>query len=283
MKHYLFAHFVGEETDQEQIYFSVSKDGLHWEDLNDGKPVLNSNIEKKGVRDPFIVKDEKNNKYYLIATDLKVGRNGSWKEAEYKGSKNIIVWESSDLINWSDEWSVKVGIDTTGCVWAPESIYDKEKDAFLVFFASMVKEPGESLSKQRIYAAYTKDFRSFGETFKYIEKENHIIDTNIIESKGIYYRFSKDETTKTISMERGSTLDNDSFVKVDTPLLDTIFGLEGPECYELPDGKWCLIADQFSKKLGYLPIIISDLENPSMEVMSSENYDMGKSKKSMEE
>ena len=39
---YLFAHFTGEQKDGEQIYFSLSRDLLHWEDLNGGrkKPVL---------------------------------------------------------------------------------------------------------------------------------------------------------------------------------------------------------------------------------------------------
>ena len=40
MAAYLFAHFIGEEKDGEQIYFSVSQDGLHWTDLNEGTPVL---------------------------------------------------------------------------------------------------------------------------------------------------------------------------------------------------------------------------------------------------
>ena len=34
MAAYLFVHFTGEEKDGEQVYFSVSKDGLFWEDLN---------------------------------------------------------------------------------------------------------------------------------------------------------------------------------------------------------------------------------------------------------
>ena len=41
---YLFAHFIGEQKDGEQIYFSLSRDGLHWQDLNGGKPVLRREI-----------------------------------------------------------------------------------------------------------------------------------------------------------------------------------------------------------------------------------------------
>ena len=50
-KGYLFAHFTGEQKDGEQIYFSLSRDLLHWEDLNGGKPVLRSEIGEKGARD----------------------------------------------------------------------------------------------------------------------------------------------------------------------------------------------------------------------------------------
>ena len=51
MSGYIFVHFTGEQKDGEQIYFSISRDGLHWKDLNDGKPILYSETGMKGVRD----------------------------------------------------------------------------------------------------------------------------------------------------------------------------------------------------------------------------------------
>ena len=59
MAGYLFVHFTGEQKDGEQIYFSISRDGLHWEDLNDGQPVLYSHLGMQGVRDPFLLRDPK--------------------------------------------------------------------------------------------------------------------------------------------------------------------------------------------------------------------------------
>ena len=50
MSGYIFVHFTGEQKDGEQIYFSISRDGLHWKDLNDGKPILYSETGMKGVR-----------------------------------------------------------------------------------------------------------------------------------------------------------------------------------------------------------------------------------------
>lgn len=47
---YLFVHFIGEQSaHSEQVYFSVSPDGLHWQELIHGQPVLCSGIGDCGV------------------------------------------------------------------------------------------------------------------------------------------------------------------------------------------------------------------------------------------
>lgn len=191
MAGYLFVHFTGEQKDGEQIYFSVSRDGLHWTDLNNGKPVLYSHIGECGVRDPFPVKNPMNGRYYLIATDLRIEKGEGWQAAQERGSRDIIIWESEDLVHWEKERSHTVGIREAGCVWAPEAVFDEEEQAFLVFFASKVKCDGEETAKHRIYAAYTKDFVTFSDTFLYVERERDVIDTTILRSNGKYYRISR--------------------------------------------------------------------------------------------
>ena len=62
-KGYLFVYFTGESEQGEQIYFSISRDGLHWMDLNGGRPVLTSRIGEKGVRDPFIIQTTDKKKF----------------------------------------------------------------------------------------------------------------------------------------------------------------------------------------------------------------------------
>ena len=97
---YLFAYFKGEGLAQgEQIYFAVSRDGLHWRDLNDGNPVLTSTLGEKGVRDPFIMRSADGNKFYVIATDLKIYGNGNWTAAQTTGSKVIMRGVSDDIKN----------------------------------------------------------------------------------------------------------------------------------------------------------------------------------------
>lgn len=158
---YLFVHFIGEQPDGEQVYFSYSEDGLHWKDLNGGSPVLFSDLGEKGVRDPFLVRSVKDNKFYLIATDLRITSGKGWSQAVNAGSRDVIVWESSDLVYWSSPWNVTLGVEGAGCVWAPEAVYDEMADEFLVFWASATQEPQEQERKQKYTALVQKTFVRF--------------------------------------------------------------------------------------------------------------------------
>jgi hypothetical protein len=202
---FLFVTFDSEKTPMgEQIYFGLSKDGLHWEALNGAKPVLVSTLGEKGVRDPYLLRSHDNTKFYLIATDLSINLNRNWGRAVREGSRSIVIWESPDLVNWSSPRLVKVAADDAGCTWAPEAIYDEESGDYLVFWASTTQR--DNFAKQRIWAARTKDFQTFGEPFIYIEKPRHVIDTTIVRENGKYYRFSKDESFKAITMESSDKL-----------------------------------------------------------------------------
>ena len=80
---YFFTYFAGEGySDGEQIYFASSQDGLNWTDLNDNKPVLTSSLGEKGVRDPFIIRSFESDKFYIIATDLKINGGDGWTAAQ---------------------------------------------------------------------------------------------------------------------------------------------------------------------------------------------------------
>ena len=78
MDAYLFVHFVGSEgdADQEQIYFSVSRDGIKWQTLNGVEPILTSTVGELGVRDPHIIRKADGTGFYLIATDLSIYYRG---------------------------------------------------------------------------------------------------------------------------------------------------------------------------------------------------------------
>ncbi len=276
---YLFVHFTGEREDGEQIYFSVSLDGLHFTDLNGGNLILKSDMGEKGVRDPFIVR-MKDGTFTIIGTDLRIANGKGWGVAQFEGSRNLIVYKSKDLINWSEGKLVEVGIPEAGCVWAPEAVYSGKDGKYFCFWASMVKEEGEENAKQRIYAAWTKDFYEYSKPFKYIERDCHVIDTDIICDNGTYYRFSKDETTKRIKLDRSKNLADGPYEDVKCETLENLQGVEGPQAYYLRDiGKWCLIVDRFATNGGYLPIICDDLENGVLRILPDSEFDMGHNKK----
>lgn len=143
----------------------------------------------------------------------------------------------------------------------------------------MVKLSGDTEAKQRIYASWTSDFQSFSEPFIYMERKEHVIDTTMVESEGVYYRISKDETNKCLLLESCDSLTG-NFQEIPSETLSSLFGVEGPECYLLPDQKtWCLIADQFAEGKGYLPLLTDDLSSGKFRILKEKEYALGKTKK----
>ncbi len=301
---YLFVHFIGEQKDGEQIYFSLSRDGLHWQDLNGGEPVLKSGIGEKGARDPFLIRIPKGTvlgesasqaqKYYLIATDLRIEAGKGWHAAQYAGSRDILVWESENLTDWSGPVAHTIGVggaigggnagdegaalcgEGAGCVWAPEAVYDQDRKAILLFWASMVKLSGDREPKQRIYASYTEDFRQFTPPFLFMERENHVIDSTVIRVEEGYYRYTKDETAKNICVDFSEDLNPEHFRPVASRTLSSLFGVEGPEIFKLNNREeYCLIVDRFATHGGYLPLLAPDLRSGEFRVLSEEEFDMG--------
>ncbi len=253
---YLFVTFRGEGTPMtEQIYFMVSEDGRDWQALNDAEPVLVSTVGEKGVRDPYILRSPDNSTFYLIATDLSINlTHHDWGRAQTAASQSIVVWESADLVNWSEPRLVKVAPDNAGCTWAPEAIYDAERKEYMVFWASKTKD--DNFSKQRIWAAHTKDFKTFSEPFIYIEKPTTVIDTTIVREDGQYYRFTKDEKFKAITMETSDNLMK-GWQDIEDFSLAKLTGYEGPTCFiiekatEEQPAQWCLLLDWYSRGRGY--------------------------------
>jgi hypothetical protein len=140
----------------------------------------------------------------------------------------------------------------------------------------MVKETTDIEAKQRIYCVKTKDFKTFSKTEKYIERNEHVIDTTIIEEDGVYYRISKDETTKNIIIDKGVDLLGNDFTQLSCPELSQIMGVEGPIAFSMKEGnQWCLMVDQFAAHKGYLPLITENFSEGKFRVLDESEYDMG--------
>lgn len=132
--------------------------------------------------------------------------------------------------------------------------------------------------KHKIFACYTKDFKVFTEPFVYMERDVDVIDTTIIKSENKYFRISKNESAKKLILEEGSSLTG-MFSEIRSEVLEQISGIEGPECYRLPDGRWCLIADKYQNAAGYFPMVTEDLYSGKFKVLKDAEYSMGAGKK----
>lgn len=199
---YLFAYFPYAGVKDERIYFGISQDGLNFTALNDSKPVIESTLGTHGLRDPFIIRSNEGDKFYLIATDLTVAgvtQDGvtypgqGWGENQTSGSQSIMVWESTDLVNWSKQRMCKVAVDDAGCTWAPEAYWDDDTEQYVVFWASKLKTGG----KQRLYYATTRDFYTFSDAQVWFEEDGSVIDTTVIKVDDWYYRYTKNEDGNT--------------------------------------------------------------------------------------
>ena len=175
---YAFAYFAGESTDDgEKIYFGASRgnDPLDYDVLNDGRPVLSSQFGTKGLRDPFIIRSAEGDRFYLLATDLKAYPAVDFGEAQESGSKYLEVWESTDLVHWSDQRHVKVSSDFAGNTWAPEAFYDEEAGEYVVYWASALYPTTDvagrdiNTSYQRMMYATTRDFVTFSDPKPWID------------------------------------------------------------------------------------------------------------------
>lgn len=204
---YLFVHFIGEErtpTD-EQLYFALSRDGAHWHDLRPaGKPALEWLGGEKGTRDPHIVRDPRGG-FHIVATDLSIYHRGGWGPndgATTNGSTGLVIWDSPDLTHWSEPRLVDVAskIPGAGMAWAPEANWDPDREQWIVFWStkSNVHEDGNPLCNElgdetNVYYATTRDFVTFSDPVKWIDRSNVVIDSTMLrDDDGWWYRASKD-------------------------------------------------------------------------------------------
>jgi len=280
---YLFVHFTGESANGEQTYFSVSKDGLHWTDLNNSAPVLISDVGEKGVRDQSIIRSVDGSKYWILATDLRIASGKGWNAAQYNGSKSIVIWESTDLINWSLPRLVNVAwnIPSAGCVWAPEAIYDEETGNYVVYWATI--SPLNGVTKARIYYCTTKDFITFSEAKLYIDRPGNqgIIDTQILKVNG-KYKYIRASRDGQITLEgSNSILGNWTYIGDISHLGYTEAQVEGPILYKFNnENRWGLMVDQYASNKGYLPLVTNDLTSTAnFRVLSSGEYFLGANRK----
>ena len=220
---YIWAFFTGEGVGGEKISLAASKgnNALDWNTLNGGTPLFTSEFGEQGLRDPFIFKSKDGDKFYMLATDLKIdGRPGSFNSAQRNGSKYIEIWKSDDLVNWSKQSHVKVNSDLAGNTWAPEAYYDEEIGKYVVYWASNMYDDADESNRtkpsyNRMIYVTTDDFVNFSEPTVWIDVDRRgqggqdgagSIDVTVQKEGDVYYRIYKDENSMTLRQEKSTDL-----------------------------------------------------------------------------
>lgn len=252
---YLWTHFAT-QGGYEKISYGHSDDGLHWSKLNDNAPILANLGGDLGVRDPHLVRAPEGDKYWIIGTDLHAeggGAGGSgWDQLG--ASQNLVVWESTDLVNWSDQRIVFAGFDQAGCVWAPEATYNEATGEYYVYWAARDRtDDGTNDWALRMYLTKTRDFVTFTEPEIWTSLNDkgdgltgpNIIDSTIAKEGDTYYRFSTSDWHTVV--DTASSLDGPwtrEIERGEASAHGLRASMEGLTVYQLPDDRWAVMGDQ---------------------------------------
>lgn len=272
MSAYLFVHFREKRTpDGEQVYFGISKDGFHWDSVNGGNPILWSYEGDKGVRD-FTITRTRDGRFIILATDLSLAYglpyqyHDSWAEITRNGSKCLVMWQSDDLIHWSNQKMLQLGDESYGCLWAPDIIYDKAAEDYIIHWSS--SRADNDFGPMGIYYTRTKDFTNFSRPQLLYRKEDggSVIDSAMYEENGMYYCFLKSDSDPAHVILVKSDSVTGPFTRIEE--FDKCMDVLEPGLYEAPtafitaDGRWCLMLDFYGSKAagqGYVPFLADSL------------------------
>jgi hypothetical protein len=289
---YLFAYFTADTVAGENVHLAASQgnSAMAWDVQNDGAPILTSTLSEMGLRDPFIMRSAEGDRFFLIATDLSIGRNGSWDRALDFGSAHLEIWESTDLRTWSQQRHVKVSGPNASMTWAPEAYWDDEAGEYVVYWSSRIyldgtrpydkaRTPNSTYSK--VMYATTRDFVTFSPATVWQDAGDRI-DSTMIEDDGTFYRFTKEVTGCVDILQESSpalralTVPGDYAWETDASCIsktarNTTRTTEGPTIFRanqgdtsLPEGVdegFYLFVDDFTGT-GYLPLFTESLADP---------------------
>lgn len=255
---YLFCYFVGNEANEQRLHFAVSTDGYHFKALNNNEPVIEQTKGTGCVRDPYILKGhDENGKdcYFIIGTDMNALEG-------WTSNHCLITWKSYDLVNWIDETVIDMrqfnGFENTNRAWAPQAIWDAEKEMYMVYWANSTVENDTAGH----YYAYTKDFKTFetepqvlygrwNETDPETGEVRNIqcIDGDIVynEKDGYYYLYFKEDITQKIAYVKSKNLTGPYNTDYTICSLN-YFGVEGSSMYRINGtDSYMMIMDEYGQ------------------------------------
>ena len=250
---YLFAYFY-HDRQADGLRLAWSRDGFAWQTLNHGESCLRPTVgESKLMRDPC----------------LYCGPDGIFRlvwTTAWAGKTIGYAW-SKDLIHWSDERALPVmaGYPEAVNTWAPEIVWDNQRQDYLIFWSSTVlglnpqtansnKRPE---SNNRIYCTTTKDFVTFTPTRLLYDGGFNVIDATLARDGDGWLMFVKNETLtphteKNIRMIRGPSAEGPWSAA--SPPITGNYWAEGPTALEVGD-EWRVYFDKH--RLDAIGLVVS--------------------------
>lgn len=209
---YLYCHMsdMGEFT-----AYALSRDGLNYHDLNDGKAIMNPKelaLIEGGQRDAYICRKSDCGKGYLmVTTDMCVAKSKQWF------NYGINLLKSDDLIHWTsttfdfrkgneifcDSESPDVITDWSKInrVWAPQIFWDPnhvwpdgEKGGYFIYYSIWSSNEGDKYDRM-VYSYADKTFTKLTKPRVLFDWGYATIDADInyLESDGMYHMLIKKE------------------------------------------------------------------------------------------
>ena len=151
---------------------------------------------------------ERADEYFMVTTDMSNIRSGKWNNhgIDLLRSTDMIHWEStafdfnkgkaifSDPDATTDAYRTDAEYARINRVWAPQFIWDAEKEAYLVYYSILSSNPGDTHDRM-FYSYADKDFKTLTQPRVFYDPGYAVIDADILYSEydGLYHMMIKKE------------------------------------------------------------------------------------------
>ena len=266
---YLFAHMT--HRDYGRLYYSVSTDGLHWRQLNGGRPVFN---EYKGHPDICRGHD---GRFYLVGN-----RNDE--------SLNINIWVSDDLVSWTKYSTFETDLKhvpkyptALQAVGAPKLFYDDVGKTYVLTWHTPHRMEKNDLPEpywvsQRTLYVTSPDLKTFTNPPRRLFLwDMATIDVIIRRYGDKYYAILKDERYPSVDWPTGKTIRISSSSNLLGPYSEPGPPVspgfrEAPTLIPSPDGQaWYLYYEQYPG-VSYGLSVSNKLEGPWFQASGATYY-----------
>ena len=251
---YLYAYFKGgwPTGGSSGVFLSYSSDGLHFESLNNGEPILTPPQPpdfpqgENQTRDPSVVYGPDGQFHMVWTSGIDTRTIG------YASSPNLRDWSTPKRVR---VWDNSVDVNHT---WAPEIFYDESLNKYQIVWASDLNG-----GDHRLYSFTTEDFETFSSPEVLYYAGNTVIDGMIArdEANDRYLMAIKDERggAKNVSIAKapspqGPWSTNNPVVIGPGSLIEPN-AVEGPSLIKI-DETWHLYYDAYGT--GYLGVATSE-------------------------